>query len=414
MLAQVPGGTHPASVTLAEIVRDHAARFRRGRPLTRHQTKALRDIARCRTAALGGQRYWCAHCGHEHFVFHSCRNRHCPQCQAQDRAEWVEQRRAELLPVPYFHHVFTLPHEFNPWILASERNQRALLGLLFEAASQTLLTFGRKQLGGQIGLTLVLHTWDQQLRPHYHVHGLMPSGAWKGEASRWIAGGRKFLFAVRGLSRMFRAKFLDGLARLWSAGELDSPDARRFPPGELPRWWLRRWRRRAWVVYSQPPFAGPRKLLDYLGRYTHRAAIGNERLVEYDRQLVTFRYRDRADGDRVKLLKLDAIEFLSRFVTHVLPDRFQRIRHYGFLANRGKAERLARIRESLGVSEPLSVDEPLSWSEWLREVAGLDVLRCPRCGQPLHCEELPRPPKLHAVERISELTTHRREYDDSS
>jgi hypothetical protein len=164
---------------------------------------------------------------------------------------------------------------------------------------------------------------------------------------------------------MFRAKFLDGLARLWSAGELDSPDKRRFPPDHLPHEWLRQWRRRPWVVYSQPPFAGPRKLLDYLCRYTHRAAIGNERLVAYDGRHATFSYRDRTDGDRVKLLKLEALEFLSRFVTHVLPDRFQRIRHYGFLANRGKAERLARIRAALGAYEPLAVAEPLSWSDWL-------------------------------------------------
>ena len=405
-----------ASLTLAEIVRDHLAEFRRGRPLSRHQTKALRDIARCRTAELGGQRYWCAHCGHEHFVFHSCRNRHCPQCQARDSAEWVEQRRGDLLPTPYFHHVFTLPHEFNPWFLTSDRNQQALLGLLFEAASQTLLTFGRKHLGGQLGVTLVLHTWDQQLRPHYHVHGLSPAGAWQAATGRWIAGGRKFLFPVQGVSRMFRAKFLDGLARLWAAGELDSPDTLRFPPGVLPRAWLRYWRRRKWVIYAQPPFAGPSKLLDYLGRYTHRAAIGHERLKAYDGRRVTFRYRDRADGDRVKSLTLDASEFLARFVTHVLPDRFQRVRHYGFLANRGKAERLANIRRALGVYDQstTTIEPPIDWIAWLREIVGVEVLRCPRCGRELQCEEFPRPQRPTALASPSEPALHARPYDDTS
>jgi hypothetical protein len=322
----------------------------------------------------------------------------------------------DLLPTPYFHHVFTLPHEFNPWFPTSDRNQRMLLGLLFEAASQTLLTFGRKHLGGQLGVTLVLHTWDQQLRPHYHVHGLTPAGAWQAATGRWIAGGRKFLFPVHGVSRMFRAKFLDGFARLWATGELDSPDTLRFPPGVRPHAWLRDWRRRPWVVYAQPPFAGPSKLLDYLGRYTHRAAIGHERLQAYDGRKVTFRYRDRADGDRVKWLTLDASEFLARFVSHVLPDRFQHVRHYGFLANRGKAERLANIRRALGVYDrsATTIEQPVDWIAWLREIVGVEVLRCPRCGQELQREEFPRPQRQTALASPSEPAPQLHPYDDTS
>ncbi len=293
--------------------------------------------------------------------------------------------------MPYFHNVFTLPHELNALILYGERNQRALLKLLFDAAAQTLLEFGRGDLGGKIGFTLVLHTWDQQLRPHFHLHALVASGALADDGSRWIVGGRQFLFPVRGLSKMFRAKYLDGLAKLLAENQLDVP-------GQLAelsltlqrRGWLRRLRKKPWVVYSQRPFAGPRKLLSYLGRYTHRVAISNDRLLACDNGQVRFTWRNRRNGDQRKQMSLSAEEFIRRFPTHVLPDRFMRVRHYGLLANRGKRERLARVRRLLGVvSASKSPEEPPpTAAEWMRAFLGIDVDRCPCCGEVLMGERL--------------------------
>jgi hypothetical protein len=343
---------------------------------------------------LGGHREWCERCGFERFVYHSCRNRHCPKCQTAESAAWVEARRQDLLPVPYFHHVFTLPHELNPLVGWNPRNQRALLKLLFDAAAGTLLAFGRGELGGKIGCTLLLHTWDQQLRPHYHVHALVPSGALSPDGTRWIAGGAKFLFPVHGLSRMFRGKFLDGLRTLFADAALDLPPhlaALGDPAGQ--RRVLETLRGKEWVVYAQRPFAGPRKLVDYLGRYTHRAAIANHRLLSCDDGLVRFTYRDRRDGDRRKVATLPAEEFIARFLKHVLPERFQRIRHYGLLANRDKQQRLEHCRQLLG-DRPQVENSPTrrTAADWLQDMLGVDPDRCPCCGDALRREPLdPQP-----------------------
>ena len=300
-------------------------------------------------------------------------------------------RQEELLPVPYFHNVFTLPHELNPLILYSERNQRALLGLLFDATSQTLLEFGRSELGGKIGFTLVLHTWDQWLQAHFHLHCLIASGALADDGSRWIAGGRKFLFPVRGLSKMFHAKYLDGLAALLEAGQLDvPPQLAELAEVQTRRRWLRRLRKKPWVVYSQAPFGGPRKLLDYLGRYTHRVAISNHRILSCDNGEVRYRYRDRRDGDRLKTGVLPAEEFLHRFLQHILPDRFLRIRHYGLLANRVRQKHLARCRELLGARPPMGDEQPQTAADWMRVLLGIDITSCACCGEQHHRELLPR------------------------
>jgi hypothetical protein len=288
-----------------------------------------------------------------------------------------------------------------------------------------LLEFGRRDLGGRVGFTLVLHTWDQQLRRHLHLHCLMAAGALAAEkpsakkqqgsrgltpsasslraATRWIAGGRKFLFPVHGLSKMFRAKFLDGLAKLLDTGSLDVPPQLAWladRDGRRRR--LCGWLPAPWVVYSKPPLAGPRKLVEYLGRYTHRVAISNDRLLSCDDGQVRFRYRDRRDDDRVKTATLPAEEFIGRFLHHVLPDRFLRIRHYGFLANRAKQKSLARCRALLGVAPPTSLEErPRSLADWLRTILGVDPNSCPQCGCPLHCQTLPRGLALHAVQRTA-------------
>jgi hypothetical protein len=302
----------------------------------------------------------------------------------------VAARQEELLPVPYFHNVFTLPHELNMLILWSDRNQRALLSLLFDAAAQTLLEFGHNEFGGKVGFTLVLHTWDQQLRAHFHLHCLIASGALTKDGSQWVAGGRQFLFPVCGLSKMFRAKYLDGLADLLERDQLDVPP----PLAELAqahtrRRWLRRCRKKAWVVYSQAPFAGPRRLLDYLGRYTHRVAISNHRILACEDGQVYYRYRDRRNGDRLKTDVLPAEEFLRRFLQHVLPDHFLRIRHYGLLANCVKSHLLTRCRQLLGARPPAPDDRPQSAADWMRVLLGIDITQCPCCGKELQREILP-------------------------
>ncbi len=384
----VPGET--ASCELADILRQYGEAYRKTHRLTLTQRKAAWTITHCRTAALGGHRQWCPSCGFERYAYHSCRNRHCPKCQSTTTAAWVAARQEELLPVPYFHNVFTVPHELNPLILWSERNQRVLLGLLFDAAAKTLLEFGHNDFGGKIGFTLVLHTWDQQLRAHFHLHCLIASGALAEDGSRWIAGGRQFLFPVHALSKVFRAKYLDGLARLLEQGQLDVPP----PLAELAeaharQRWLRRCRKKPWVVYSQAPFAGPRKLLDYLGRYTHRVAISNHRILACRDGQVHYRYRDRRDGDRPKTDVLPAEEFLRRFLQHVLPDRFLRIRHYGLLANCVKHQLLTRCRQLLGARPPAADEQPQSAADWMRLLLGIDITRCPSCGKELHREILP-------------------------
>jgi hypothetical protein len=296
----------------------------------------------------------------------------------------LEARQAELLPVPYFHNVFTLPHQLNALILCHEQNQRAVLNLLFQAAAETLFQFGRNNLGGTLGATLVLHTWDQQLRPHFHLHGVIPGGVLSCADQKWLPAHPRFLFPVRALSKVFRGKFLDGLHQLYAArrlvlpptlasvAPLANPDTFRALCAQL--------RRRDWVVYSKAPFAGPEKLLNYLGRYTHRVAISNARLLACDDGQVLFHYRDRADGDIRKTAALPADEFLRRFLCHVLPSGFQRIRHYGLLASRTKQDCLARCRQLLAMPAPAPPAKKTT-AEWVLLLLGIDVKRCPRCGQ---------------------------------
>jgi hypothetical protein len=384
---------HAASATgtieLADVFRLHGQAYARSHCLSWSQRKAMHAIVQCRTAALGGQRQSCRRCGYQRYRYHSCRNRHCPKCGSLAKAQWLEDRQRELLPTPYFHNVFTLPHELNGLVLYSQRNRRALWGLLFKAASQTLLAFGRNNLGGMIGLTLVLHTWDQQLRPHFHVHAVVTGGALDG--LQWIDAGPKFLFPVRALSKVFRGKYVEGLQKLLEEKELDLPP--QFAAPENQRRLVRSLRRKAWVVYSKRPFAGPKKLLDYLGRYTHRVAVSNHRLVSLQDGQVEFTYRDRRDGDRKKRMRLPAREFIHRFLKHVLPSGFMRIRHYGLLANRTKKEALAVCRNLLGAAAP-EPEPKRTLADWILLWTGQDVTRCPVCGHAeLASEAVPRSPR---------------------
>jgi len=379
----VPGARPRPACELADIVRLYGPAYRRAHRLPLAHLKVLQAIADCRTAALGGHRESCASCGFERYAYNSCRNRHCPKCQSLAKEQWLETRQAELLPVGYFHNVFTLPHQLNALILCHQDNQRAVLNLLFQAAAATLLEFGRHNLGGTLGATLVLHTWDQQLRPHFHLHCLIPGGALSDDGHQWLPGRQRYLFPVRALSKVFRGKFLDGLRQLYDTQQLLLPAAVQAVAAltKPTRFYalLSALRHQPWVVYSKAPFAGPEKLLRYLGQYTHRVAISNARLLSCADGQVRFHYRDRAAGDVRKTMTLPAAEFLRRFLGHVLPSGFQRIRHYGLLANRSKRDNLARCRQLLGVAAP-EPPRKKSLAEWVWLLLGIDVQRCPRCG----------------------------------
>jgi hypothetical protein len=357
--------------------------------LSAHAWRILRALLLCRTPALGGHRYWCQDCDQTHFVPRSCGNRHCPRCQGQAAHAWLEGQQAKLLPVPYFHLVFTLPHELNPLI---RQNRSSLYRLLFEAASQTLLEFGWKRFGAQLGITAVLHTWSQTLLDHYHLHCIVTGGGLNAEGSRWVSARPYYLFPVRALSAVFRGKYGAGLQQLYAAGKLEFH-------GQLvalaePQAFQRLMRQatgRAWVVYAKRPFAGPRQVLTYLSRYTHRVAITPSRLRSLDPQqgTVSFTWKDYADGARRKLMSLGAGEFVRRFCLHLLPPRFVKIRHYGLLGNRQRQSRLAQARLALA-QEPASAAFPeAGLGDRLAKAPPLPV--CPFCGsQRLWlCEVLP-------------------------
>jgi hypothetical protein len=377
-MAAHPQRADAARVELASIVRAHGAALRAGQGLSGAQLKALRAIERCRTAQLGGHIAQCNHCGVQQYHYHSCRNRHCPKCQTLAKERWLQSRRAELLPVPYFHLVFTLPHEINA---LARGNPRLLYGLLFAAASATLIEFGEnpRWLGGSITATLVLHTWGQTLTHHPHVHALVAGGALNADGG-WIVPRRGFLFPVQALSKVFRGKFLDALSKLLEQGRLKlAGSTTALAQAHARRALIASLRAKPWVVYAKQTLAGPEHVLDYLGRYTHKAAISNERLLAMDEQgNVRFGYRDRARGNQRKTMQLPAIEFLARFLTHVLPRGFMRIRHYGLAANRSKRLLLAAARSTLGVSAPLPVEPESVQAFWLR-VAALDITLCPTC-----------------------------------
>jgi hypothetical protein len=342
--------------------------------------KVLRALLACRTPALGGHRYECQQCGRTHFVPHSYRNRHCPLCQGQAARHWLEQQETALLPVPYFHLVFTLPHALNPLI---RQNQRALYGLLFAAASQTLLEFGQNRFGAQVGVTAVLHTWSQTLLDHYHLHCIVPGGGLSEDGRRWVGASSHYLFAVRALSAVFRGKFCGGLQRLYAAGQLEFH-------GQLAPWAAQpqfqrlvcEATRRAWVVYAKRPFAGPEQVLAYLSRYTHRVAISPKRLLrlEVPAQTVTFAWKDYADGARSKTMTLGVGEFARRFCLHLLPKGLVKIRHFGFLSNRLRQARLAQVRALLPAPAPAGSPPPEpSLSAASPSEAPLGQ-RCPYCG----------------------------------
>ena len=361
----------PAGPSLAEVLRLGLAVV--PLKLPRHHWKILRALLACRTPAMGGHRYRCQQCGKSHFVPHSCRNRHCPLCQGHAAHQWLEQQQASLLPVPYFHLVFTLPHDLNPLI---QQNQRALYNLLFAAVSQTLLQFGQNRWGVQLGITAVLHTWSQTLLDHYHLHCIVTGGGLSAESSRWVGAPAHFLFAIKALSLVFRGKFCSGLQQLYADKELQfHGQLASLAQPRVFQQLMRQATRHKWNVYAKRPFAGPNQVLAYLSRYTHRVAISQRRLLSLDeqKQTVTFTWKDYADGAKHKTMTLQVQEFVRRFCLHLLPERFVKIRHFGFLSNRQRKTRVAEARALLvqaGVAPPAKPDEP----------KGALLKVCPFCG----------------------------------
>jgi hypothetical protein len=368
---------------IADIVRLHQGDYRRAHTPSAPQQKVLRHIAACRTAALGGHLDECDSCGHRRISYNSCRDRHCPKCQGPQREQWLQQRLERLLPVPYFHLVFTLPDELNPLVL---RNKRLLFTILFDAASATLRQIARdpKHLGAEIAVTAVLHTWGQNLLFHPHLHCVVTGGGLSPDGKRWVAGRERFFLPVRVLAKLFRGKFLAAINRAHKDGTLDL----RGSTAELatPECWAsfrNQLYSKAWVVYAKPPFGGPEQVFRYLGRYTHRVAISNHRLVELVDGKVTFTVKDHKAGGNRKTLTLDAVEFLRRFLLHVLPKRFVRIRHYGLCAGRNVQTKLNAARQLLEPSAEapsLSISSEHTWSDRFRERTGIDIMACPACG----------------------------------
>lgn len=362
---------------LAGIFRQHGARYRKARRLGRDHLRVMRAIEVCRTAALGGHVEACSQCDYTRIAYNSCRNRHCPKCQNSERARWLERRRAELLPVQYFHVVFTIPKQIEQ---IAFYNRRAVYDILFRAASTAMLTIARdpKHLGADIGFFAILHTWGQNLQHHPHLHCVVPGGGLTPDHERWIGCRPGFFLPVRVLSRLFRRLFLEALQTAFDAGDLrfwgDAAGLRNRPEFAAS---LAAARAPEWVVYAKPPFGGPAGALEYLGRYTHRVAISNQRLLAVDDRTVTFQWKDYRHAQRSRKMTLPADEFIRRFLIHTLPPGFQRIRHFGFLANCHRRAKLALCRQLLtcAIAELLPSPEQVGALTTAPPPAS-----CPDCG----------------------------------
>src|SRR5882724_204756 len=368
------------TIELADLIRRHGEAFLQTHSTSRGQRRVLRAIEQCRTAALGGHLYVCDDCAHQVPVYNSCRNRHCPKCQSLAKAKWLEARQEELLPVTYYHVVFTLPDSLAQLAL---QNARVIYNLLFCAVSETLLRIAEdpKHLGARIGFFAVLHTWGQTLMLHPHLHCVVPAGGLSLDRSRWIACRPRFFLPVRVLSALFRGLFLHYLKQAYQqdklqfAGSLEDL-SERAAFNRL----LKNARKKKWVVYAKRPFGGPQQVLDYLGRYTHRVAISNHRLLALESGRVTFSWSDYRDSGASKDMSIEAGEFIRRFLLHVLPDGFQKIRYFGFMANRARAANLALCRklipDSVQAAPALEVKD---WTERYSQLTGQDITLCPAC-----------------------------------
>lgn len=368
-----------AKLEVADIFHKHGPAWRRANAghVSLNQLKVMSAIEACRTLVLGGHMAACTKCSHQHIAYNSCKNRHCPKCQGPAARDWMEARAEDLLPVEYFHVVFTLPAEIARIALW---NKRAVYGLLFKASAETVITIAAdpKRMGARVGMTSVLHTWGSALTHHPHIHMIVPGGGLSRDGTKWVACKPGFFLHVRVLSRLFRRLFIEGLTALHRTGQLAFfGDLKELADAEAFARYLAPLRKTEWVVYAKPPFGGPEAVLTYLSRYTHRVAISNQRLVSADANTVAFRWKDYRikSGDRQKVMRLPTDKVIRRFLMHVLPDRFHRIRHYGLLASAQRKANIAKVRVLIGASapeqEPQSEDDPPPLT--LREP-------CPRCG----------------------------------
>src|SRR5664279_3713385 len=372
----------PAGLEVADIFRRHGDAYRRAHDghLGRVERRVMSAIELCRTAALGGHTEVCTSCGLVRCAYNSCRNRHCPKCQGQARTEWLAARQAELLPVPYFHVVFTVPASVAE---IAFQNKATVYAILFRAAAETLRTIAAdpEHLGAELGFLGVLHTWGQNLMHHPHIHFLVPGGGIAPDGQSWIACRPGFFLPVEVLSRMFRGLFLRYLEKAFTAGELNffSEHRHLHEPAMFRRYLTPAWQAE-WVVYAKRPFAGPAQVLDYVGRYTHRVAISNNRLVSMDDGKVCFRWKDYRDDNHRKTMTLPAEEFIRRYLTHVLPDGFHRIRYFGFLGNCHRTRKLALCRELIGMAPAgPAADPPADYRDRVEAMTGRSLRECPHC-----------------------------------
>ncbi len=356
---------------VADIFRQYGEQYKNTHVMNGEQRKVMAAITACRTALLGGHSETCDHCGAMRNSYNSCRNRHCPKCQTMTKEDWLDKRKAELLPCGYFHFVFTIPHDLNPFVLA---NRRELLSCLFAAVKETLFAFAgdpQWKLEGKLGILAVLHTWSQVLIDHFHIHCLIPAGVLSVDGRKWIKSNDKFLFRVQSLAGEFKKQYLNMIE-----SRLDTLVVPKNGSKLLKKAWAK-----TWIVYAKKPFAGPEQVLNYLGRYTHRIAISNHRIKSIDNGKVVFTYKDRADNNTTKTMILDAMEFIRRFLLHVLPFRFPKIRYYGFLANVCKKKAVLVIRRLIGCAMEVQrfINETLE--EKVLRLTGRDILLCPHCKQ---------------------------------
>lgn len=369
---------------VADIFRRHGEAYRQncGASMSTAQRRVMTAIEACRTAALGGHLERCDSCAYERPCYDSCRNRHCPKCQSLARAEWVEKRKAQILPTHYFHVVVTLPEEIAA---IAYQNKDLVYGILFRAAAETLSTIAAdpKHLGAEIGFFAVLHTWGQNLLHHPHLHCVVPGGGISPDGTRWMSCRPRFFLPVRVLSCLFRRLFLKYLQEAFDAGKLtlsSSLETLRDP--QVFRQHLHRVRKVKWVVYAKPPFAGPQQVVDYVGRYTHRVAISNHRIMGIENGQVSFNWRDYRDNNQQKIMTLPAEEFIRRFLLHVLPGGFHRIRYYGFMGNRHRKEKLEHCRHLLGTAPNDASSQPQPSNDYrdrYEKLTGHSLRECPVC-----------------------------------
>jgi hypothetical protein len=368
------------SVEVAGIFRAYGLLYRKDHNLPTRHLRVMRAIEICRTADLGGHKYKCDTCGGLSISYNSCRNRHCPKCQSLDKERWLEARKKEVLPTHYFHVVFTIPEILRPVCL---RNQRVAYNILFKAVSETLKKLSKdpKHIGAELGFISVLHTWSQTLIDHPHIHCIVPGGGLSFDGKKWVSTSKPdFFIHVKVLSRVFRGKFHDFLKQAYEAGKLKF-DGDISPLKEKSRFkeLLNALYAQDWHIYCKPPFKSPEKVIEYLGRYTHRVAISNDRIIKLEDDRVTIKYRDYADGDKIKEMPLAATEFIRRFLLHVLPDQFFKIRYYGILSARNRKTKLKKCKELLSVPVTETDAQRLSWQELLEQITGIDPTLCPCC-----------------------------------